>query len=199
MLQHLLVWSVATAWSICYMLQLLYLDFHTNGESSALQFNTLPLEKVVCDFSPSPLLPKWYVWLVVWDFYAGLQFNFQQLHQRQLWNSESPMGFHQTHLYLFLQKIVKLQMCSVSGLLNQLWIFLFQFYNTWIFFSWMLSNILSRLLNWASSSSTVILFLFVKRRYSNILHYLFFIWISYIQTNRTKKLQPQGQETPGYK
>ena len=65
---------------------------------------------------------------------------------------------------------------SLSALLNQLWIYLFKVQtlspkssnqssspalsssSTSLYSSWMFSNILNRFLNWASSSSTVILF-----------------------------------------
>ena len=86
---------------------------------------------------------------------------------------------------------------SVLALLNQLWIFLLQVQNllskssnlssssalfslsrTWLYSSWMLSNILNRSLNWPSSSSTAILFLFQKRSSSIMLHFLIILtWI----------------------
>ena len=83
---------------------------------------------------------------------------------------------------------------SVPALLNQLWIFLLKVQNllskssnqssssalfplssTWLYSSWMLSNILNRSLNW---SSTAILFLFQKRSSSIMLH--FFIILTWI-------------------
>ena len=66
MLQHLLVWSVVTAQSLCNMLQLFFVDLHTIGASFALQFHILPLEEAVCNFWPFLLLPQWYIWSVLW-------------------------------------------------------------------------------------------------------------------------------------
>lgn len=101
MLQHLLIYSVATAYlfAICCNY---WVNLYTTGASSAFQFHILPLEETKYKFWPSPSLPQWYIWSVMWAFYVGLQFSFQQLHQREPWNSETPLSFHQTHPYQFL-------------------------------------------------------------------------------------------------
>ena len=50
--------------------------------------------------------------------------------------------------------------------------------NTWLCYPWMLSNILNKSFNWASSSSTAIMFLFEKRRSSIMLLFLVILpWI----------------------
>ena len=58
MFQHLLVWSMVTASSLCNMLQLLWVDLQTTYLSSAWQFHILHLEEVECNFWPSSLLPS---------------------------------------------------------------------------------------------------------------------------------------------
>ena len=53
MLQHLLIWSVATAWSICDMLQLLCVDLHTTYAKHLLcQFMSFIWRKLYAIFDP---------------------------------------------------------------------------------------------------------------------------------------------------
>ena len=152
MLQHLLVWSVATAWSLCDIMQLLCVDFHTTGASSALQFYIFPLEKALCNFWPSPFFPQWYIWSVVWAFCIGLQFSFWQLHQRQARNSETPMGFHQTHIYfwsrLLIHKFVH-RLCNI----DIIGFFLRLFAYCWHLTDGILMQSLSRPMSYMASSS----------------------------------------------
>ena len=82
------------------------MDLHPTGASSAMQFHIRPLEEAVCNFCPSSLLPQLYIWSVLWALHMGLQFSFWKLRQGQPWNSETPMGFHQAPVNLFLEQTV---------------------------------------------------------------------------------------------